>query len=85
MANKMVGAIDGLGFVNKQRTGSNTTSTATLSSGDYSSISAMRTALAASSLSAYYTSAVLDRMTTNDMVYAMRVLVDNGIATNGVI
>jgi len=41
-------------------------------SNNFNNVSAMRTRLAA--LSAYYTTAVLNTMSFNDMVYAMRVL-----------
>ena len=42
---------------------------------NYSSINAMRTRLAAAQPS-YYTTAQLDAMTTNDMVYALRTIDD---------
>lgn len=42
---------------------------------NYSSISAMRTRLAAAD-GTYYTSAELDRMTVNDMVWALRSIDD---------
>ena len=41
-------------------------------SNNFNTVAAMRTRLAA--LSAYYTVAVLNQMTFNDMVYALRVL-----------
>ena len=41
-------------------------------SNNFNNVSAMRTRLAA--LNAYYTTAVLNTMSFNDMVYAMRVL-----------
>lgn len=44
---------------------------------NYASISSMRTRLAAANGS-YYTSAMLDAMTENDMVYALRVIDDSG-------
>lgn len=42
---------------------------------NYSSVAALRTALAAAN-AGYYTSARLDSLTTNDMVYALRNIQD---------
>ena len=86
MANKMVGALDGLGFVNKKRTGSSVTSEDDLvtAPANYASITDMRAALAAAD-AALYTSSMLDKMTTNDMVYALRMLVDGGTSSTGTI
>lgn len=42
---------------------------------NYTSVTAMRTRLAAAN-GTYYTSAKLDQMTTNDMIYALRMIDD---------
>lgn len=74
MAQNQLGPIN-LGFVNKTKiTQGNTLGLATPL--NYTSISSMRTRLAAAS--AYYTATVLDNMSVNDMVYALRTLDDPG-------
>jgi hypothetical protein len=86
MANKQVGGLDGLGFVNKKRTGSSVSSNDDLvtTPANYASIADLRAALTAAN-GAYYTSAMLDKMNTNDMVYAVRMLVDGGTSSTGTI
>jgi hypothetical protein len=77
MAQNMLGQVN-LEFVNKTKatatSGGDTSGLATPV--NYSSVSAMRTRLAAAN--AYYTAAVLDNMTVNDMVYALRTIDDAG-------
>lgn len=58
------------GFVDKRRVKGQTGS-ALATSGNYDSVGAMRTRLAAVN-GAYYTTARLNSMTENDMVYALR-------------
>jgi hypothetical protein len=88
MANKQTVPIEGLSWVNKQRTGqgANNSSGDSLVANDtaYSSIADMRTALAAAN-AGYYTTAKLDQMTHNDMIYALRIELDGGTGTAGVI
>lgn len=83
MANNMVGDIEGLGFVNKQRTGvagsSGQSGVGTI--GDFADITSLRAALTAIN-AAYYTSTRLDRLTVNDMVYALR-MERNGTSNTG--
>ncbi len=78
MANTQMGPIN-TRFVNKIKAasdmGGNDTDLATPL--NYTSVSAMRTRLAAIS-GTTYSSANLDIMTTNDMVYALRVNDDSG-------
>jgi hypothetical protein len=62
-----------MGFVNARKANGDPGSTSNLGTpGNYSSISTLRTRLAAINPT-YYTAAELDRMTVNDMVYALRV------------
>lgn len=86
MANKQVGSLDGLGFVNKQRTGSNISTGGALvaNAQNYATITDLRGALQAAN-AAYFTNTMLDRMNTNDLVYAARVTLDGGITSAGVI
>lgn len=86
MANKLVGSLDGLGFVNKQRTGNNVSASGALVTDvrTYATITDLRNALQTLN-PAYYTNALLDRLTTNDMIYAARVQLDGGITSAGVI
>lgn len=62
------------GFVDKRRTAT-TTDTGLGAPVNYTSVSALRTRLAAIN-GAYFTSARLDQMTKNDMVYALRLADD---------
>lgn len=81
MANSSNGPVN-LGFVNATwvaPSGSNGSFLGTPA--NYSSISAMRTRLAAIN-GTLYTSAELDRMTTNDMVYALRMNDDKTTISN---
>lgn len=65
-----------LGFVDKRRV--STTSAALVATpANFFSIGALRTRLAAFN-GAYYTSARLDQMSDNDMVYALRVADEAG-------
>lgn len=86
MANKQVGSTSGV--VNKQRTGTgaNHVSGGSLvaSPVNYASIADLRAALTSFN-AGYYTATMLDRMTMNDMVYAVRNHNDGGIGTSGVI
>jgi hypothetical protein len=76
MANTQLGSID-LGFVAKNR-GDGTAGTSGLATpGNYVSINNMRTRLTAISGTAY-TADVLNTMTVNDMIYALRVNDDAG-------
>lgn len=74
MANKE-NDFEGLGFVDKRRTATSTT-TEVGTPANYLSVGALRTRLAAVNGS-LYTSAMLDRMTKNDMVYALRLADDS--------
>lgn len=62
------------GFVDKRRTPGNL-GTPLANAANYDSVNAMRTRLAAVN-GAYYTSARLNSMTKNDMVYALRLADD---------
>lgn len=86
MANKQIGSLDGLGFVNKQRTGNNVSAGGSLVADvrSYATVTDLRNALQTFNAT-YYTSALLDRLTTNDMVYAVRVQIDGGTSSAGVI
>lgn len=75
MANTQMGPVN-TSFVNSRKAvdnmgGSDTDLTTPV---NYTSINALRTRLAAAN--AYYTSDVLDNMTVNDMVFALRTLDD---------
>jgi hypothetical protein len=71
-----MGQID-LGFVSKNNSDGTAGTSDLATPANYASISAMRTRLTAISGS-LYTSAELDRMSVNDMVYALRVNDDPG-------
>lgn len=60
-----------LGFVDKRRTQSNTT-TGLATPANYADTGSLRSRLAAIN-AGYYTSARLNNMTKNDMIYAVRV------------
>jgi hypothetical protein len=70
MANKELAYLAGAGFVDKRRD-QTTTNTGLTTPANLLSISALRTRLLA--IGGYYTATVLDAMTRNDMVYAVRV------------
>lgn len=72
MANKQMGTLTHFNFVNSNRATQNESSTGGLNSpGNFVTVTALRNALAA--FDAFtYTSAELDRMTVNDMVFAYR-------------
>lgn len=76
MANTQLGSID-INFVAKNNADGTTGTADVATPANYASISAMRTRLAAISGS-YYTSALLDQMSVNDMVYAIRSNDDSG-------
>jgi hypothetical protein len=86
MANKQVGGIDAFGFVNKKRTGSNVSSGDDLvtTPGNYASIADLRSALQTAN-GTYYTNSRLDSMSSNDMVYAARMILDGGTSSTGTI
>ena len=63
-----------LGVTDKRSTQGNTTSPLGTEA-NYADVAALRTRLAAAA-GATYTAAVLEQMTVNDMVYALRVLDD---------
>jgi hypothetical protein len=85
MANKMVGALDALCVPNKQRTGKVHTGSSHVSTpANYASVADLRSALQTFNAS-YYTNALLDKLTTNDMVYAARIHLDGGNSSNGTI
>jgi hypothetical protein len=72
MAQNMNGPIN-VRFVNARKAVADQGNTSNITTPlNYTSISAMRTRLAAIN-AGYYTAAQLDSMTTNDMVYALRV------------
>lgn len=74
MANTQVGGID-LNFVNARKAIAAPGMTSDLATpANYGSISSLRTRLAAAQ--GYYTATVLDSMTVNDMIYALRTLDD---------
>lgn len=76
MANIQMGQVS-VNIANARKAVADPGSTSNLGTpGNYASISALRTRLAAID-AAYYTSARLDQMTVNDMVYAVR-LADDG-------
>lgn len=77
MANAQMGPVDS-GFVDKRRGRDHGTQTITELQ-NMGKVSDMRTRL--SGMSAYFTSARLDLMTTNDMVYALRI---NGTDAAGI-
>lgn len=76
MAQKQMGASPNFNFTNSLRAVETGSSTAGLSSpGTFSNVTGLRNAL--STFDAFtYTSAVLDAMTVNDMVYAYRMIGD---------
>lgn len=77
MANTQLGQID-TGFSAKTLPSDGSAGTSDVGTpANYTSISAMRTRLAAIS-GTTYTTAVLDQMSVNDMVYALRVNDDPG-------
>lgn len=81
MADSQIGQVN-LEFTNSLRAtaaGLGTT-TGLATPANYSSVSALRTRLAAAN--AYYTSAVLDQMTVNDMVFALRSIDDKTTISN---
>lgn len=66
-----------LGVVDRRRVSTDTSLPGNLAVDNrYSTVASMRTALAARS--AYYTSARLEQMTKNDMLYALRLFDDAG-------
>lgn len=73
MANIMVGTDLDYSVIDKRRSASSTFASTTpiATPANYASISALRTRLAAIN-GAYYTAAVLDVLTVNDMQYAIR-------------
>ena len=75
MASKENDASGTLGFVDKRRTAT-TTDTAVGTPANYASVASLRTRLAAIN-GAYFTTTMLDRMSKNDMVYALRLADDS--------
>lgn len=76
MANKQITTVVNFGFNNANRAVETGASTGGLNSpGNYVTITALRNALAAHDAFTY-TSAALDRMTVNDMVFAYRSISD---------
>lgn len=86
MANTMPGSLDGLGFINKRRAtnspGNGSGIVADVRS--YATVADLRNYLQTFN-AAYYTNALLDRLTANDMIYAVRVHQDGGTSPTGVI
>jgi len=81
MANNAPGPVD-IGFTYANRVPASGNSGSFLSNGaNYLSIVAMRTRLAAFDATTY-TSEVLESMTTNDMVFALRSIDDPGTISN---
>lgn len=77
MANHMIGSDIDLGFVDKRRTSSTAASATSMGTpANYASIGTMRTRLTAVDATAY-SAANLDKMTVNDMLYALRKSDDN--------
>jgi hypothetical protein len=74
MANNMVGDLAPLAFTNKQYSATlsgHTSHTGVGTTSNFVDINSMRTALTAAN-AAYYTTALLDKMTVNDMIFALR-------------
>jgi len=73
MANTQIGSVQELTVPDKRRTAVSTFASTTPigTPANYGSISALRTRLAAIN-GAYYTAAMLDTMTVNDMQYAVK-------------
>ena len=63
------------GFVDKRRSRGETGATALVEDNNYTNVFDLRTRLAAIN-AGYFTAAQLDRMTKNDMIYALRVASD---------
>jgi len=77
MANNMIGTDVDLGFVDKRRTTSAGNAAVSMATpANYASVTAMRARLGAVDASAY-SAANLDKMTVNDMIYALRKSDDN--------
>lgn len=75
MANTQVGSIN-MRITNARKAVANPGNTSDLATpSNYGSINSMRTRLAAAQ-PGYYTSTVLDQMTVNDMIYALRTIDD---------
>jgi len=85
MANTMLGNVEGLSWINKRRAiaspGGNQNVADVRSYGD---ITGLRNYLQTFN-AAYYTNALLDRLTVNDMIYAVRIHQDGGTTNAGVI